>query len=114
MSKSYEIKKPAHLAKLSQARFVHAGRPKSNLTRVRNLSDEDIATDIAKDSDVAPLLTSWPDDAHVVIPKGKVPISLRIDAETLEFFKKQGRGYLSRINAVLRAYVGSVHKKKAA
>jgi len=34
----------------------------------------------------------------------KVAISLRIDADLLEWFKSQGPGYQTRINLVLRAY----------
>ena len=37
-------------------------------------------------------------------PARKTSISLRIDAEVLEWFKAQGAGYQTRINAVLRAY----------
>ena len=39
------------------------------------------------------------------LPLTKQQITLRIDAEVLEFFKHSGRRYQSRINAVLRAYV---------
>ena len=35
----------------------------------------------------------------------KAPISLRVDPEVLEWFKLQGPGYQTRINAVLRAYM---------
>ncbi len=31
-------------------------------------------------------------------------ISLRVDADVLDWFKAQGRGYQTRINAVLRAF----------
>jgi len=34
----------------------------------------------------------------------KASISLRIDADVLDWFKAQGVGYQTRINAVLRAY----------
>jgi len=34
----------------------------------------------------------------------KAAISLRLDADVLEWFKAQGPGYQTRINAVLRAY----------
>ena len=35
----------------------------------------------------------------------KKQITLRIDAEVLEFFKQTGKRYQSRMNAVLRSYV---------
>lgn len=34
----------------------------------------------------------------------KTSVSLRVDADVLEWFKAQGSGYQTRINAVLRAY----------
>ena len=34
----------------------------------------------------------------------KASVSLRIDADVLEWFKAQGAGYQTRINAILRAY----------
>ena len=46
-------------------------------------------------------------NARVVMPdeKGKTPVSIRVDTDVLEWFKQQGKGYLTRMNAVLRAYV---------
>ena len=35
----------------------------------------------------------------------KAAISLRLDAEVLDWFKARGPGYQTRINAVLRAYM---------
>ncbi len=43
--------------------------------------------------------------AQVAMPRPKQPISVRLDADVLEFFKSQGRGYQTRINAVLRSYM---------
>ena len=34
----------------------------------------------------------------------KMSVSLRVDADVLEWFKRQGPGYQTRINAVLRAF----------
>lgn len=42
--------------------------------------------------------------AELVTPEPKKMISLRVDPDVLDFFKAQGRGYQTRINAVLRAY----------
>jgi uncharacterized protein (DUF4415 family) len=35
----------------------------------------------------------------------KKHISLRLDSDVYEFFKRDGRGYQTRINAVLRLYL---------
>lgn len=39
------------------------------------------------------------------LPNNKQQITLRLDADVLDFFRHTGRRYQSRINAVLRAYV---------
>ncbi len=46
--------------------------------------------------------------ANVVYPEGpKKQITVRLDADMVEWFKKQGRGYQTRMNAVLRSYYES-------
>ncbi|MDN5872217.1 MAG: BrnA antitoxin family protein [Nitrococcus sp.] len=35
----------------------------------------------------------------------KQQVTLRVDSDVLRWFRAQGRGYQSRINALLRAYV---------
>jgi uncharacterized protein (DUF4415 family) len=41
----------------------------------------------------------------VIWPGTKQQITVRLDPDVLEFFKKQGKGYQSTINAVLRKYM---------
>ena len=50
--------------------------------------------------------------AAAELPHTKKQITLRIDAEVLEFFKRTGKRYQSRMNAVLRSYV-EAHKTHA-
>lgn len=44
------------------------------------------------------------------LPETKTQITLRIDADVIDFFKHTGRRYQTRINAVLRAYVDASKK----
>jgi uncharacterized protein (DUF4415 family) len=70
-------------------------------------------SDIVSDKD-AP---AWTPDMFVraIVRKGLEPVpkksllSLRIDADVLEWFRCQGRGYQSRMNALVRAYM-KAHK----
>jgi len=39
------------------------------------------------------------------MPKGKTSVHLRLDTDVLDWFRAQGAGHLTRMNAVLRAYV---------
>ena len=61
------------------------------------------------DTTSPPELADLPNDfwetATVVEPAAKQPISLRVDADVLEWFKTQGPRYQSRINAVLRSFM---------
>jgi uncharacterized protein (DUF4415 family) len=73
-------------------------------------------TDLAQfEKGVAKPTTDHPeaDVQHIVrgmVRKGlkmqpaKASISLRVDQDVLEWFKAQGAGYQTRINAVLKAY----------
>ena len=40
-------------------------------------------------------------------PSGKKMISLRVDADVLAFFQGEGKGYQTRMNAVLRSYMNA-------
>jgi uncharacterized protein (DUF4415 family) len=51
-------------------------------------------------------------DAEVVLPKRKVTMTIRVDEDVLSWFRDQGRGYQTRMNAVLRSYMKSKKKVK--
>ena len=44
-------------------------------------------------------------EATLRLPKAKQLVSIRVDSDVLDWFRQQGKGYQTRINAVLRAYV---------
>ena len=72
---------------------------KARLAAVSNLTEGQI------DYSDAPY---WPDAVWMKaadLPSTKQQITLRIDADVLEFFKHTGKRYQTRMNAVLRAYV---------
>jgi len=79
-----------------------------NKRYTKPLSPEELAAlpDKAVDtSDIPPLDAAFWQNARVVMPGGKRQVTLRLDAEVLDRFKAGGRGWQTRINAVLRAYV---------
>lgn len=41
----------------------------------------------------------------------KRPLSLRLDADVVDWFQRQGEGYQTRMNAVLREYVERQRKR---
>jgi uncharacterized protein (DUF4415 family) len=77
---------------------------KSDYRRLRRMTDGEIAKAAKRDKDAARLDIDW-SGAEVVIPEAKRAISIRLDGDIVEFFKRTGPGYQTKINAVLRAYV---------
>ncbi len=75
---------------------------KAELERFRNMKDEDIDT-----SDIPELDERFWELAQIIRPQKKIPISLRVDDNILAWFKKQGPGYQSRINAALKVYMAA-------
>ena len=79
---------------------------KSDLARIDKLRDADIDySDIPElEADVfAQPLVPWP-------PR-KEPITIRVDADVLDWFRDQGRGYQTRINQVLRRYMDVANER---
>ena len=74
--------------------------------RIAALGDAEIAAAVAEDPDAAAPDIDW-SRAEVMMPPRKVPVSIRLDTDVLDFFKHEGAGYQSRINAVLRSYMAA-------
>lgn len=72
--------------------------------RLRSLTDEEVERAVAEDAETDASSFDWR-RAVVVEPQPKKAVSIRLDQDVLEFFKAKGRGYQTRINAVLRAYM---------
>jgi uncharacterized protein (DUF4415 family) len=68
--------------------------------RLESMTDEDIDY-----TDIPPLDEEFFKRATIRMPKRKQAISLRLDPEVIMYFKRQGKGYQTRMNAVLKAYV---------
>lgn len=66
---------------------------------------------MADDPDAAPIDLDW-SKAKLFYPVGKLPVSLRVDADVFAFFKSRGKGYQTRMNAVLRSYMEHETAKK--
>ena len=73
--------------------------------KVKNMTEAEIDAAAASDPDAQTTDEAFWKDAQVVMPQPKRAISLRIDNDVLKWFKSHGRGYQTRMNAVLRAYM---------
>lgn len=68
--------------------------------RLAQIPDSDIDL-----SDIPELDEAFFRNATVRLPKPKKAVSIRLDQDVLDWFKGNGRGYQTRINAVLRTYM---------
>ena len=86
-------------------------RGRADLSRIRRVSD----TEIRRSS--PPELAGLPKDfwagARLVPPVAKQPVSIRLDADVLEWFRRQGPRYQSRINAALLAFMHATGTARA-
>jgi uncharacterized protein (DUF4415 family) len=76
---------------------------RAKLAKLRRMTDAEIAQ--SSPEELRDLPKDFWDDAVPVLPAAKIPISLRVDADVLEFFRETGPRYQSRMNAVLRSYM---------
>ena len=77
----------------------------SDWERAAAVTDEDIEAAVATDPDEAGLDDAWMENAIVARPDRKQRVYALYDAYVVDYFKRGGRGYQSRMNAVLKAYV---------
>ena len=72
--------------------------------RLRRLTPAKIRRGILADPDAHPTDAAFWKNAKVVMPVPKTIVTMRLDADLLRWFRQQ-RGYQTRINAILRAYM---------
>ena len=83
-----------------------AAKRAAELKALAALSDEDIDT---KD---IPEVTEWQGVVRGKFYRPmKEPISIRVDADVLAWFRSQGEKYQSRINEALREYMHQHHRR---
>lgn len=71
--------------------------------RLKAMTEEEIMA--TSPPELADLPDDFWDNAVVVMPPPKEAISLRVDHDVLAWFRAQGSGYQTRMNAVLRSYM---------
>jgi uncharacterized protein (DUF4415 family) len=69
------------------------------------LTGAQVRKGIEEDPDARPTDEEFWKGARIVLPQPKETMTIRVDADVLEWFRKEGRGYQTRINAILRSYM---------
>lgn len=72
--------------------------------RLRGKSDAEVHAPVEADPEVHPTDEDLWKDAEVILPRRKEVVTIRLDADLLEWLRRQP-GYQTRINAVLRSYM---------
>ena len=81
---------------------------KSDLERLNRMRDSDIDY-----SDIPPLENEFFKKATVPWPPPKQQLTIRLDADVLDWLKANGKGYQTRINRILRAAMESRPPRRA-
>lgn len=75
-------------------------KSKTDWGKLSKVKDSEIDT-----SDLSLLDKDFFKNAEIRLPKPKTMVSIRLDEDVLNWFKKQGKGYQTKINEILKMYV---------
>lgn len=92
--------------------MVARGEDRTDWARVDALTDEDIERAMRDDPDWQDFMDIDWSKAVLVIPQKKKAISIRLDEDIVDFFQATGKGYQTRINAVLRHFMTEQKQSK--
>ena len=77
-------------------------RGRADLSRLRRLTDAEVRQ--TSPPELTDLPADFWNDAELVTPAPKRAVSIRLDEDVLEWFRRSGPRYQTRMNAVLRAF----------
>jgi len=100
------MRKNENIARFSAEKIrrkIARGESKTDWKRVDARSQAEVER--LADKDEGSLAADWESTVMVGLPPAKQDIHIRLDGDILDWFKARGRGYQTRINAVLRAFV---------
>jgi uncharacterized protein (DUF4415 family) len=105
------VKKEEHIVRYTASEIEEMrrrGEDRTDVERLRAMTDEELEASI-----------DWEEEGHVdwdsdpidlaSIFQPKKQVTVRLDQDVLDYFKAQGRGYQTRMNAVLRYWMNA-HK----
>lgn len=84
---------------------------RASLEEIKRMKDEGLLYHNPNAPEGPPPGEELPDDfwdrAKVVFPKVPKSVHLKLDPDVFDYFKRQGKGHLTRMQEVLRAYVNA-------
>jgi len=103
------IKKRETLVRYKSLDDMPPPRPLSKA--FREMNDEEVERRAAADPDAGVIPPGFWDNAKLILPETKQQITLRLDPEVIRWFRRSGKGYQSRMGAVLKSYVEAKRKR---
>jgi uncharacterized protein (DUF4415 family) len=100
------MKKSGHIVRYSAEEIggkLARGDSETDWARVDTMPQAEVER--LADEEDGPLPEGWEQSIFVGPPTAKRDIHIRLDADILDWFKAHGKGYQTRINTVLRAFV---------
>ncbi|HWG04077.1 MAG TPA: BrnA antitoxin family protein [Beijerinckiaceae bacterium] len=95
---------------MTRKRPIKSSAKGTDWARVASFTDGDIERMAKADKEnPASEASDWA-DAIVGLPPLRTPVNAKFDVDVVDWFKSQGRGYQTRMNAVLRRYM-EAHRK---
>jgi uncharacterized protein (DUF4415 family) len=91
------------------AKRAARGEDRTDWTRASRMTRARIEKAVAGDPDEAGMIVEW-DKARIAMPKAKALFAIRLDQDVLDWFRAQGKGYQTRINAILRSYIDQISR----
>jgi uncharacterized protein (DUF4415 family) len=99
------MKKGTHIKSYTAAELkARRALSGTDLKKVDAMTDAKLERVLAGDEDERSLRPDWT-RAKLVLSEPKQSVHLRLEQDIIAFFKAQGEGHISRMQAVLRAYV---------
>ena len=88
------------------------GETHSDWVRAAAVTSQEIEAQVAADPDETGMVVDWKSVA-IKLPKPKADLHMRVDRDVLDYFRSTGKGYQTRINAVLRSYVNRMRRDES-
>lgn len=102
------MKKKNNIVSYSASEISRLRKQGADLTdweRLDQITDSELKASINKEDDI--MTIDWK-TVKIGIPHKKCDVHIRLDDDLLNWLKKGGKGYQTRINAILRSYMQSV------
>ena len=102
------MEKSEHIVRYSAEKLATM-KSETDWAKVDAASQESVERQAEMDEGALP--KGWESTVVMGLPPGKDAVKLRIDSDVLEWFRGTGKGYQTRMNNVLRAFVDAHHQR---